>query len=163
MKKGVLLCLLVAVFLVMMPVMIRAEEAEPGRKNKAPEHLHGVELFLGNTQDDGKNGFSIGLTYEYRLSELFGIGGLIEHAGEDFREWVLAVPFFLHPYKGWRFLVAPGIDIDDEDGDNNFLFRAGAAYEFEIAERWSITPEFNVDFVDGDEVLVYGLSFGYEF
>ena len=71
--------------------------------------------------------------------------------------------FFLHPYKGWRFLVAPGIDIHDEDGDNNFLFRAGAAYELEIAESWSITPEFNVDFVDGDEVLVYGLSFGYEF
>jgi flagellar basal body-associated protein FliL len=71
MKKGVLLCLLVAVFLVMMPVMIRAEEAEPGRKKAAPEHLHGVEVFLGNTQDDGKNGFSIGLTYEYRLSELF--------------------------------------------------------------------------------------------
>ncbi len=163
MKKGVLLCLVVAVFLVMMPVKIRAEEAERDRKKATPEHRHGVELFLGNTQDDGKNGFSIGLTYEYRLSELFGIGGLIEHAGEDFREWVLAVPFFLHPYKGWRFLVAPGIEIDDEDGDNNFLFRAGAAYEFEIAERWSITPEFNVDFVDGDEVLVYGLSFGYEF
>ena len=163
MRKGVLLCLLVAVFWVMIPVKIWAGEAERNHKKETPEHHHGVELFLGNTQDDGENAFSIGLTYEYRLSELFGIGGLIEYAGEDFREWILAVPFFLHPYKGWRFLVAPGIDIDDEDGDNNFLFRAGAAYEFEIAERWSITPEFNVDFVDGDEVLVYGLSFGYGF
>ncbi len=59
--------------------------------------------------------------------------------------------------------MAPGIEIDDEDGDNSFLCRAGAAYEFEIAERCSITPEFNVDFVDGDEVFVYGLSFGYGF
>jgi hypothetical protein len=36
------------------------------------------------------------------------------------------------------------------------------AYEFEIG-RWSITPEFNVDFVEGEEALVYGLSFGYGF
>ena len=59
--------------------------------------------------------------------------------------------------------MAPGIEIEDEDGDNNFLLRVGAAYEFEFAERWSLTPEFNVDFVDGDEVFVYGFSFGYEF
>ncbi|MBW1790359.1 MAG: hypothetical protein JRK53_27755 [Deltaproteobacteria bacterium] len=163
MKKGALLFLLVAVFLVMMSVKIRAEEAERDRITETPEHRHGVELFLGNTHEDGENGFSIGFTYEYRLNELFGIGGLIEYAGKDFREWVLAAPFFLHPYEGWRFLVAPGIDIEDEDGDNNFLLRAGAAYEFEITERWSITPEFNVDFVDGDEVFVYGFSFGYGF
>ena len=80
MKKGVLLFLLVAVFLVMMPVKIRAEEAERDRITETPEHRHGVELFLGNTHDDGENGFSIGFTYEYRLNELFGIGGLIEYA-----------------------------------------------------------------------------------
>jgi len=163
MKKGALLFLLVAVFLVMMPVKIRAEEAERDRITETPEHRHGVELFLGNTHDDGENGFSIGFTYEYRLNELFGIGGLIEYAGNDFREWILAAPFILHPYEGWRFLVAPGIDIEDEDGNNNFLLRVGSAYEFEIAERWSLTPEFNVDFVDGDEVFVYGFSFGYGF
>jgi cytochrome c oxidase subunit 1 len=76
MKKGVLLCLLIAVFWVMMPDQVRAEEAERDRKKETPEHRHGVELFLGNTHNDGENGFSIGLTYEYRLSELFGIGGL---------------------------------------------------------------------------------------
>ena len=163
MKKVALLFLLVAVFLVMMPVQIRADEAERDHITEKPEHRHGVELFLGNTHDDGENGFSIGFTYEYRLNELFGIGGLIEYAGNDFREWILAAPFILHPYEGWRFLVAPGIDIEDEDGNNNFLLRVGSAYEFEIAERWSITPEFNVDFVDGDEVFVYGFSFGYGF
>ena len=45
MKKGALLCLLVAVFWVMMPVKIRAEEAERDRKKETPEHRHTVELF----------------------------------------------------------------------------------------------------------------------
>ena len=87
----------------------------------------------------------------------------MEYAGGDFKEWVLAVPFFLHPYKGWRFLVAPGVAIPNNDHDDEFLFRVGAAYEFEIGEKWAITPEFNLDFVDNSEVLVYGLSFGYKF
>ncbi len=55
MKKGALLFLLVAVFLVMMPVKIRAEEAERDRITETPEHRHGVELFLGNTHYDGEN------------------------------------------------------------------------------------------------------------
>ena len=84
------------------------------------------------------------MSYEYRLNQLFGIGGIVEYASGVLREWVLAVPLFLHPYKGWRFLVAPGVEIPDNEGDNEFLFRVGAAYEFEIGEKWAITPEFNV-------------------
>ncbi len=59
-----------------------------------------------------------------------------------------------------RFILAPGFDYRQDRHD--FLFRAGVGYEFEI-DRWSISPEFNVDFVDGEQVLVYGLSFGYGF
>ncbi len=59
-----------------------------------------------------------------------------------------------------RFILAPGFDYRQDRHD--FLFRAGVGYEFEI-DRWSISPVFNVDFVDGEQVLVYGLSFGYGF
>ena len=163
MKKAALLILLVAAFLVAIPVTIRAEEVEQTLHQEAPEHRHGLELFLGNSHLGGEDGFSVGLTYEYRLSDMFGIGGFAEYAGADFREWVFGLPLFLHPYKGLRFLVAPGIDVETEEGDSEFLLRLGVAYEFEIHEKWSITPEFNVDFVDGDQVLVYGLSYGYAF
>jgi hypothetical protein len=71
-----------------------------------------------------------------------------------------AVPLFIHPYKDWIFILAPGFDYRQDRHD--FLFRAGVAYEFEI-DRWSISPLFNVDFVDGEQVLVYGVSFGYGF
>ncbi len=32
--------------------------------------------------------------------------------------------------------------------------------QLEIGESWTINPEFNVDFVDGEEKFVYGVSFG---
>lgn len=52
----------------------------------------------------------------------------------------------------------PGIEI--EDNETSFLFRAGVAYEFEL-EQFTITPEFNADFVNGDVDLVFGASFGF--
>ena len=58
------------------------------------------------------------------------------------------------------FLVTMPLAISASE--NEFLFRTGVAYEFEIG-RWSITPQFNVDFVDGEEAYVYGLSFGWGF
>ena len=163
MQKYAMIGLMMAILVLLMPVKIPAEEAGHGSKGEVLENRHGIELFLGNTQDDGENGFSVGLSYEYRLNQLFGIGGIVEYAGGDFKKWTLGVPFFLHPYKGWRFLVAPGVSIPDNDDDDEFLFRVGAAYEFEIGEKWANTPEFNVDFVDNSEELVYGLSFGYKF
>ena len=52
---------------------------------------------------------------------------------------------------------APGVEINE--GEAEFLFRTGLAYEFEY-NRWSITPEFNVDFTEGKTALVYGVNFG---
>jgi hypothetical protein len=90
-----------------------------------------------------------------------GIGGLAEYAGGDFDSWVLGVPFFIHPYAGWIAWLAPGAEL--EDGDTNFLFRAGLGYEFEIYPRWSLAPEINFDFTDGDTKLVYGLTLSWQF
>ena len=146
-------------FLVVVPsgvVIAESEQEEHGEIH----HRHRLELFLGNSHEEHKDGFSAGLAYEYRLNQILGIGGLVEYVGGDFEEWIGAVPIFVHPYQGLRFLLAPGL-VFEEHG-TEFLFRTGLAYEFEI-DRLSITPEFNVDFVDGEEVLVYGVSFGYGF
>jgi hypothetical protein len=53
--------------------------------------------------------------------------------------------------------------MEHRHGDNEFLFRIGAAYEFMLNERWMLTPEIAVDFVDGEEAFVYGLVLGYGF
>ena len=40
-----------------------------------------------------------------------------------------------------------------------FLVRAGVLYEFEVG-GFSVASAFNVDFLDSDEVLVYGVNIG---
>lgn len=118
-----------------------------------------VEVFVGVTFDDGDGEPSLGGTYERRFNADFGAGGIAEYT--DGREWVLAVPFFWHPVEPWRFLIAPGTEID-EGGDGEFLVRVGGSYDIDFT-GWSLSPELNLDFVDGDVVLVVGVSFGWDF
>jgi len=128
-------------------------------------HTNLVELFLGNTYEDGdhgsENGFSVGLVYERRLDKLFGIGGFYEYVAGDFDKWSVGIPLFIHPYKEFRFTLAPGLE--HRNGDDEFLFRLGVGYEFKLSKRWVWMPEFNVDFVDGQEAYVFGLAIGYGF
>jgi hypothetical protein len=126
-------------------------------------HRHHVGLFLGNTQDGGEHGFTGSLDYEYRLHELFGIGVLAEYAAGDFENWVFGVPLILHPYKGWTLKLVPGVEYEEETDTSEFLVRTGIAYVFEISDRWTLAPEFSVDFVDEKTQLVYGVSIGLGF
>lgn len=152
--------LVIAVFLVTIPLEIIASEKEHGGHEESQHHRNRMELFLGNTHEHGEDGFTVGLSYGYLLQEFIGVGGLLEYAGGHFDKWIVALPVFIHPYGGWRFALGPGLE--HKEGENEFLIRAGVAYEFEIG-RWLISPEFNVDFVDGEKSYVYGLSFGWGF
>lgn len=49
------------------------------------------------------------------------------------------------------------------DSDDEFLLWTGVGYEFELSEKWVMFPEFNVDFVDGEESFAYGISLGFGF
>lgn len=133
--QRILLSIFSIVILLIVPFSVIAEESDHGKHTSELEHRHHVAFFLGNTQDGSEDGFSVGMDYEYRLSRLFGIGGLAEYADGEFNSWVLAIPLFLHPYRGLRFLVAPGLEY--EDSEDEFLVRTGIAYELEIGERWT--------------------------
>ncbi len=147
------------------PQLFAAEQTHATHEDSAHHHLNMLEVFLGNTYEDSEhgdeNGFTIGLVYERRFSELLGIGGFYEYAAGDFDKWSIGVPLFIHPHEGWRFALAPGLE--HRHGEDEFLFRTGVAYEFELSERWVMIPELNVDFVDGEEAFVFGLSFGFGF
>ncbi len=118
-----------------------------------------VEVFVGITHDDGENEASLGLTYE-RKFDRFGTGFIAEFTKAESRETILAVPFFWHPAEPWRTVVAVGTEISG--GETNFLTRVGGSYEIEFS-GWSLSPEFNVDFVDRGTVLVFGVSFVWKF
>jgi hypothetical protein len=152
-------------------------EHEVGEHAEHEFHRHHFSVFLGVTDGEvekeavvgteseraavvveDEEAFTLGLDYEYRLNRRWGVGALIDFAGGDFRSWVAGMPVFLHPGRGWKLLLAPGVE-DKEDEDGEFLVRVGVLYDFEVG-RFTIAPALQVDFVDDEEVLVYGVNIG---
>ena len=156
------LILAAALFLVTVPLELLGAEEGHSEKEETHSHHHRIELFLGDSLEHGNHLFTAGLVYEYRPIHILGIGAFWEFAHKEFDKF--GIPLFIHPYKGFRFVLAPGLDYAKEEHNKFlFLFRTGIGYEFEIG-RWSITPEINYDFVEeGENALVFGVSFGWGF
>lgn len=139
-----------------------AAELEEGETQSL--HRHHVAVFLGggvHDEDHTESGFVAGLDYEYRLNHLVGAGLLVEVATGDLREVIVVFPFTLHPWRGLRFVAAPGMEIP-KHGDVEFAMRFGVGYQFPIG-HFTIGPEFNADLVDGEPTYVIGVSFGLGF
>jgi hypothetical protein len=156
-------------------------EAEAGEHEEHEFHRHHLSVFLGATtadvaeggehgeaeseSDGGETGSetkretdgSIGLDYEYRLNRAWGLVVGFEWVGGDTRQWMAGLGAMLHPVAGLKLLAGPGVE--RHEGEEEFLFRLGAMYDFEVGS-WSLTPAFNVDFVDGEQTYVYGLYVG---
>ncbi|NIO41616.1 MAG: hypothetical protein GTO41_16405 [Burkholderiales bacterium] len=147
----------IALFLVMAS---SAYAAESKHESDAEEGRQRLALFLGTTRDGGDSGFTVGLEYEYRVSQAIGVGGLIDRAGGDFDSTLLAGAFFFHFGHHWVALLAPGMEFNEDD---ELALRAGFAYEFKVAKRFNVAPAFNIDFIDGEERLVYGVNLGWTF
>ena len=174
----VFLFLALAPLVAVTPFSLSAQEREEGDAAEETERLESnrVALFLGGATNTSieQTGFAFGADYERRLSELWGVGLLAELTvgGDRPRDLVLGVPVSLHAVRGLRLVVAPGLEFkpgggeeeaESEEDAPEFLLRLGASYEFEVG-RYSIAPEFDVDIVNFDEIiLVYGLAFGIGF
>lgn len=123
-------------------------------------HKHHASVFVGGTHTDHDDGFTVGLEYEYRMQPEFGIGVLGEYANLDHDVWIVGLPFVFHPYQGLRLLAMPGVELTSDHEE--FLVRLGVGYDIPAGD-WVITPGFNVDFVDHEENLIFGIAFGKSF
>lgn len=139
----------------------KAGEAVEANDSVHGDPSHHVALFLGAKVSDGEAAFSVGVDYEYELTELLGIGAIVEYSAGHEPAWLFAGALTLHATEALSFTLAPGVEI--EDGEESFLLRLGASYEFELAERWTIGPDLNVDIVDGEAALVVGIGIGRKF
>ena len=143
------------------PVLVIVALLALGQSAAAQEESfkrNGMELFGGATFNNSETNASFGLTYERRVTEKFGIGGLIEYTNG--REWVFAFPLSWRITDPWKVNIAPGWE--HEEGENTYLTRIGTSYEFKIGEA-TLAPEINFDFVDGDTAVVAGVSLGWAF
>ena len=77
---------------------------------------------------------------------------------------LLVAEHFHAALAGWLQLPHPAPGIITEDSESNFALRLGAGWDFELGRGFSLAPEVNFDFVDGDDnALVIGLTTAYSF
>jgi len=170
-----------ALVLLAAPALAAAQEheAEPSGDDGAETHGHEyhpneIAVFFGETDEPGHDPqFTLGVEYERRLSQRWGVGALVDYAGGGLRNTVVAVPVFWHPGERWILLAAPGVEAHDGRGDDGhggvdedetfFVFRLGTVYLIPLAGSWKLAPAVNLDLVDGEKVWVYGanVTFGW--
>jgi hypothetical protein len=129
---------------------------------------HHVAIFAGaGLERDGdheENGSALGLEYEVQWNEHWGIGVDAERLFGDGqkRSWVAVIPVSFHVSESWRFFSGPGFESHSEK--DKLLMRFGIAYEISLNERWSVSPEVLVDFIEGGaKTYVLGMAVGYGF
>lgn len=147
-----------AILALSLPSLVSAgEEPTHATVEHRPQHMLGV--FLGDTTENRREGVTFGLEYEYRISSALGIGATAERVAGDFDTNVFVLPVALHSGP-WKVYAGPGWEHTDEG--NEALFRVGVEYGFE-AGRYEISPQIDVDFVDGERLFVIGVVFARPF
>jgi hypothetical protein len=165
---GVLLALLLAAPLIAPGQIVASEESgseeSAGHGEMAGheelESRHHSALFVGNTHKHGEDELTWGLEYYYAVHPKIRFGGMVEYAGGDFRDWLFLGLAVWRPVANLLVIGGPGFEL--HENHREFAFRVGVGYKFPIG-RFAIVPNFNVDFIDGEEVKVYGVAFEFEF
>lgn len=148
-------------FLLVSPVFAGESESGLGQQHskQGPHHL---SMLLADTHADGEgDNFTLGIDYEYRVSELLGVGTVVERAYGELDATTLLAVADLHFQNGLIVQVGPGAERKDDD--NIFVARLGVLYEFEI-DNFTISPQIHWDYHDGEaNTVVTGLALGFSF
>ena len=145
-------------------------------------------LFLGATDEHGHDTqFTWGFDYKRRIADRrMALGAFFDHAGGDLRNTVLGGLFVWWPVGNLELYAGPGVEFhngrnqDGGTGDEGhefkseggehggadpnetyFVVRVGVGWDFHVGSSYGIVPTVAVDFVDGEEVWVYGLAATY--
>ncbi len=140
----------------------------PGAASAADlPHQHlAVFAGLGTESKPGHedaNGFAVGIEYEFRFHEKWGVGAVVEGLGQDtIRNALVVLPVSFHPGGHWRIIAGPGMEFTPKK--DKFAVRLGVGYEIPLAGHWSLSPEVFLDlFETGENTWVGGLALGYGF
>ena len=144
-------------------------EAEHEEAEIAPPY-NVAAVFLGNTNEESENGFSLGLEYERRVSDLVGVGALVERAGGDIKSTIAMATLYVHPVGEFYVIVGLGAEFKDareehgeeEQATSGIMGRIGIGYELELG-RLVLVPQVNLDVFEREEALVVGAAFAYRF
>ena len=140
-----------------------AAEGPEDDASRRPFEVHGVNVFTGYAWERAGGGFKIGLDYEYRFTDLFGVGAFVNYIAGDFNVVVVGLPsLYLHPWKELTLIASPGVEFES-GGETEALLRLGGYYEFRLGGRWKLAPTAMVDIQDSKTVPIVGLNFVFDF
>jgi hypothetical protein len=147
--------------------------AEEQHRAAEASHEHGfhkntIAGFIGFTGEDDRHGgegreraLTLGLEYERRFSESWGVLVSAERALGDLDFTVITVPLVYH--RGpWAFSAGPGIEIPSDKHEDEFVFRVAGTYAFDRGS-YELVPKVGLDFVASEVVFFAGLVIGYGF
>ena len=147
-----------------------AAEEQHGTAVESHEHVfhkNTIAGFVGFTGEDNRAGggreraSTLGLEYERRFSESWGVLVSAERAFGDLDFTVITVPLVYHRGR-WAFSAGPGIEIPSDDHEDEFVFRVAGTYAFDRGS-YELVPKVGLDFVASEVVFFAGLVIGYGF
>lgn len=121
---------------------------------------HHFSVLLASTVEDSEesaSGPTIGLDYEYRVSDFLGLGTVLEYAFEDIDATTVLAVADLHVTP--QFIVQTGPGVEFRDGDDEFVYRLGVLYEWERG-GYTLSPQLHYDATSGDDAIVFGIALG---
>lgn len=145
---------------------VLAQENEPVHHEAKELKHHIAGIHGGFTHADDETEFTIGLEYEYRFTELFGVGAIAEytpesHGGEGSAVYIGLV--HLHPWRELRLSVGFGQeDIFEAGAKSGDIWRFSVGYAFEVGDV-VIAPAIDLDRIDGHTVEAFGITIHREF
>ena len=150
-----------------------------GHGDGHPQKNH-LAVFLGSTTNFNHHSsyFSVGLDYEYKVTDWLGLGLTGEVVFAESEEIIAGIPIFFHPAKGLIVVIAPlGVFTEEyidshEDPHSyetpqeahkeiHFGVRLGVGYDFHLG-KLSIGPAINYD-ISNTSALEYGINIGIGF
>ena len=127
-------------------------------------------LFLGGGKEEGESGEkhsakALGLIFEYRLTELWGIGAAVERLDvHEEANHVVVVPVSYRFGGSFKAFAGPGYEFKAHGDEDKWILRLGLNYGFEINEKWGIAPEVVYDILEGHgNTWLAGIAIEYRF
>ena len=125
-------------------------------------HYH-LSAFTGYTTDyAGRRGYKLGIEYEYRLSDHFGLGGTFDFTGADYEIFSLSVGTSIYPFK-FPLIFGLGFGAKRSDDKWKEFSRGLILYDLHF-DNFSIGPLVMYDFFpERKDIMSYGLTVGFGF
>ena len=123
---------------------------------------HHLSALVGTTYTkECGNAFTIGVDYEYRVSDFLGVGFVAEYAFEDLDAYTYLLVADLHITNNFIAQIGPGVEFH---GSHKMeVARLGFLYEFEVSGV-TISPQLHYDYHRNNKsAVVAGLAIGMSF